>query len=216
MTGIQCGAAGALMFPAAAGGITIVDQGTVEESATITFNISLLENDVAVAVTASQDADGTEMAISGWTQIAATPNNRPGAWIGYKRMGATPDTTATIGDARVGCCWFVLRGVDTSNALDDTPATANSNSGAVDPPANTVNNIGAFQLVTGSMDGATLTSFTAPSGFTTEDFANQSSGDASAFWGWKIATATGSDDPGTFTQSATNRWRAFHVPFRAA
>ena len=80
MTGIQVGMAGSLIFPAAAG-ITLVDSGSASETNTVTFNVSLLENDIVVMFAASQDAGGDDIEPGGSiTTIAVTTNPRPGFW----------------------------------------------------------------------------------------------------------------------------------------
>lgn len=121
--------------------------GNSVAGADITLTLpTLLENDlviVASMVPRNTDID-VQMTTSGYTEVAdlhATDTNHTNLGVFYKKMGATPDTTAVTnggGDASDGpsAVFLAFRGVDTATPMDVAATTASgSNNGQANPPS---------------------------------------------------------------------------------
>lgn len=159
--------------PSENAGIFVV--GTVAGSATNGDDVTLtlptcLENDLVVVagnIPRQSDIDVT-MTTSGYTEVAdiaeTGDSNDVNLGVFYKKMGASPDTTAVFNGGNdasdgVSAVAVVLRGVDTTTPMDVTATTATGvNSVDPNPPSIDYSDTNALILVamgTGHALGAT-------------------------------------------------------------
>lgn len=122
---------------------------------TLTFDVAPQENDVVVVWGGPSIVGSSAIVTSGYTAISADQlNSQCRAW--YKRMGATPDTTV-VGDGgadardAVGYLSWVLRGVDTTTALDTAATLANGTGSSPNPPTITTVTDGAWVFAFASL-----------------------------------------------------------------
>jgi len=182
---------------------------------TLTFP-EIAENDiVVVGVVWSDTADVTPgVNTAGYTEVAelyANDNYDCNLSVSYKRMGASPDAAVSIdGNHGIGegtaAVAYILRGVDTTTALDVAVTTATGTDTAIpDPPSITPLSSGAFLVIVGGSTGVTLdNAVTPPSGFTNGVQAViADSLDASVVMASKTA-AGGAEDPGVWTDWGTD------------
>lgn len=117
-----------------------------------------------VVVSAMHPASGAGITVSGnqsgaysylWADTVSNDTRYTTARAAYKRMGATPDTTLTIGKVgsagfSAACVVMVFRGVDYFTPLDGVaPATATGiNGSAANPPSITPVTAGAWVVAT--------------------------------------------------------------------
>lgn len=109
--------------------------------------LGLQQNDLVVLITGWEDDAGTPGPVtSGYTQAAAVTNVVAGSgediklYVGYKFMGATPDTVVDVtpcAETSLGTntIAYVWRGINTSSPLAGTATTATGTGMTVDPPA---------------------------------------------------------------------------------
>lgn len=186
------------------------------------FNVSLTaltgglaaapsQNDIVIVVTAV--GDDTACDVTGYTLIATVSTTISTLWIGYKFMGATPDTSLTVtgsGSNTQGATViaYVWRNVDTTTPMDVTATTSSAtNTGIPNPPSITPVTQGAVILAAGGV-GYDSTSRTLSSSSLSNFFsvtANLSGGntDATAGVGWAVWTS-GAYDPSAFTLSGSD------------
>jgi hypothetical protein len=154
--------------------ITLV--GTVTGGATnggdVTLDlssISLLENDVVFVVGGTGNS-GTAATVetSGYTEILATATSQIDFTANYKRMGVSPDTSvvcnggASSSDGVVYVA-YVLRGVDTTTAMDAT-RTVNVSGGDPNTPSITTVTDGAWVFSVFTSESAGVVN-AAPTGY---------------------------------------------------
>lgn len=190
---------------------------------TLTFDVTPSQNDIVVVFggssrfrTPDPTAPGT-----GYTQIALnTTTTFMGAW--YKRMGASPDSSVLCqGSANAndttgyGC--YVLRGIDTTTALDVTATTAGLTTSTNPNPA----------LITSVTDDAMICVFAgsevndATPG-TVSGYSNQITATNSGVFNWTIAGATlikttaGAENPPAWSSWGNGAWYAITAAFRPA
>lgn len=107
--------------------------------------LGLQQNDLVVLITGWEDDAGTPGPVtSGYTQAAAVTNVVGGAddvklYVGYKLMGATPDTVVDVTPCAISLgtntIAYVWRGINTSTPLAGTATTATGTGITVNPPA---------------------------------------------------------------------------------
>jgi hypothetical protein len=110
---------------------------------TVTLPGGIAENDIVLVVGGHGNASGAAASIStsGYNTLdtQASAANYSGI-IAWKRMGGSPDTTVTGtggGDVSSGVAYiaYVVRGVDTSTAIDATTTEATGTSGLPNSPS---------------------------------------------------------------------------------
>lgn len=137
--------------------------GTTEQIQADTVNevinlpANLLQNDLVVVALAIAGTTDKTYRISGYTQVVdlyANDDFDANLQVGYKFMGATPDTTVTItGGTGSGVdggaiAIHVWRGIDTTTPLDVTTTTiTQTNTGIPNPPAITPTTANSVVLV---------------------------------------------------------------------
>ena len=198
------------------GGLTggATDGGAISINLT---SLNLQQGDIVLAIYSSAFYSDTNVSITGYTEISdlyyhseASQGNING-YVGYKIMGATPDTTLAIGaygDINTGNALiaYVWRGVDTTTPLDVTPTTAiapNPDSGSrPNNPSITPATAGAVVIAAlgfGRSD-STPSTYTDPDGYENlvtkgqSDNSKCSASVASKFW-----SGSGAEDPGEWT-----------------
>lgn len=142
------------------------------------------ENDLVVYLLSLAGTTDINLAVTttGYTEVAdlyANDTYDTNISVGYKFMGATPDTDiarpAGTGYALIAHVW---RGVDTSNPMDVTPTTATgTNTGVPTPPAITPTTAGAIVLClagngtlsTSAFTSSQLSNFVTITGLSTYD-----------------------------------------------
>lgn len=212
--------------------ISFVDSAVHSVVNTASFDVTLpttLEDDIVLVCVSGVRLGYQDLGVStsGYTEVAdiyANSTFDTMLSINWKRMGATPDSIVTVngcyGSAGYGTSVvvYVLRGVDTTTALDVTTTTATGTSGGVpDAPSITPVSSGALVVAVGAgppNDAA----ITAPSGYSNSIF---KAGTAS--YGNTCAVASklwagGAEDPAVWTDwtvpSASYSWCAATLAFK--
>lgn len=192
--------------------------GTTDPS--LTLPVSIAQDDVVVVAAgnaSNADANGA-MVTSGYTEEAdlfGSDSQSCNLSVFWKRMGATPDSTAVFDNTSsvgAGAVGIAFSGVDTTTALDATTTTATaSNSGTPDPPSITTNTANAWVIaVGGSSEADDVTN--APTNYSN---LIDTRGGGGTTDNWMMATreiaSAGAENPGTFADvvgSATDAWAA--------
>lgn len=214
-------------------------QGFVGSSSNINISLTSLTGGLASAPAAGDfvlvyfgNGDGglASLTISTYSQIAllnASDTNDTNLVVGYKFMGATPDTTVTFtggtaSSENAGAVYIsVWRNVDTTSPLDVTSTTATgSNSVLCNPPAITPVTAGSYIVSGGSGGHAAGTRTYSSSNLT--DFLSAGANDVydvTIGGGYNVWTS-GSFDPAQFTFSTSDStaysWAAVTVALRPA
>lgn len=147
----------------------------------------------------------------------------PGHHVAYKRMGGSPDSTVTINQVsakKQAGTIYVLRGVDTTTALDATPThNALNSNGAPDPPSITTVTANAMVVVIGLLDDDDVaSSVTAPSGYTNLIAGDTAQGStsvgATSMVASKIIATAGVEAPAAFGGGLSDNNRTITVAYR--
>jgi hypothetical protein len=144
-----------------------------------------------------------------FTQILnATNNENPGAYVGYRFVQSGDANPYVSG---VGENWeelSVVASVFRNASSFSGGATAAGSSGMPDPPSLTTT--GALWVITGHLDDDDdiVTDWAAPANYTLAAFetSGTTSGSSTAI-AYRIETLS-SDNPGAFTGSGNDQWRA--------
>jgi len=196
------------------------------------FDITLpscLENDLVIVVVGGAGPTDVDLGVStsGYAEIAdlfQTEFASMNFSVSWKRMGAIPDTTVTcignsyssaVGTAGIA---YVLRGVDTTTALDVTPTTATADNSAIpNGPAITPVTLGSLVVVCG---GSSLSdaAVTVPSGYGNHVSINVvDTNSATIAVASKEWNGTGAEDPPAWTLWSSNTlsaWCAVTIALR--
>lgn len=183
--------------------------GVTESTTTsITLPSGLQQNDIIVIASMS---DGTAQNLpSTYTNGQNGSSNSVNYQWSYKRMGATPDSTATGLSSSSIHIAMAFRNVNTTTVLDVTPPTIETNtSGMPNPPSITTVTDKCLLVAVGYLDDDVVAStVTAPSGWTLIDAAEYGSSGA----GGTIMSAylqqptAGTENAGAFGGSGTDSW----------
>ena len=189
---------------------------------------TLQENDIVfVSVTCdntmSISTEGLQTS-NGYTIIyATTTESAPAYHIGYKVMGATPDTTVTIGQesfAVIAGLIQVWRGQDLTTPMDVTAVGPDTGaSGDPTNPAITTVTDGSLVMIFAGVDDDDAVTVTEPSGYSNKVFGNTGLGGASGstvMVASKIVTTAGLETPGIWAASSDDQWKAVTVALRPA
>lgn len=138
----------------------------------------------------------------------------------YKRMGATPDSTATGLSSSSVHIAIVFRNVATAVTFDaTTPAIATNTSGMPNPPAITTVTNNAMVVAIGFLDDDVVaSSVTAPTGFTLARAAQYGSSGSggTVMAAYRLKSPAGSENAGAFGGSGTDSWVAAKLALRPA
>jgi len=198
----------------------------------VTFNFALptcLENDIVVVVVGSSSvADDPTIGVttSGYTEETELYSNDSmdsNFSVSWKRMGATPDTSVDCegtGGTSLGttAIAYVLRGVDTTTAIDVTTTTATGgNSSIPNCPSITPTTEGAWVVACG-VGAEGDSSITAPTGYTNHHAqTNNVPYDHTVAVCSKAWSGSGAEDPAPWTDWTTGTsysWCAATLAFR--
>jgi hypothetical protein len=149
---------------------------------------------------------------SGYTELADLYQNDgfdTNLWVGYKKMGSTPDTSVEVPSVSrpTSVVVQVWRGVDPVTPIDATTTTAGgTNSGIPNPPSITPTTVGATVVAAGATASAALYVSGAPSTF--YDYVGTSisfSGDVgSVGLAAKYNWSSGAVDPAAFATTGSD------------
>ena len=210
------------------------------DGADVTLTLpSMLQDDLVIVAYSVGDNDNVDltmaMVTTGYTKVADLfGNDSQDAHLGvfWKKMGATPDTTATVDtdnlagtDAATTAVCMVFRGVDTTTPMDVTPTTATGlDTFNPNPPSINHNNpAGVWTVIAGGnvqrvVGGGT---YTFPTGYTTNavDITRNDTNGTTVGAGYNTSPAD-PEDPGVMTHSGTNdvlyAWAAATLALRPA
>jgi hypothetical protein len=213
-------------------------EGSATDGADVTLNLpASQQNDLVIVAYAIGDNDNVNftmaMVTADYTPVADLFSDDlfdTNLGVFYKKMGATPDTTAVVDgqggtDAAVAAVAMVFRGVDTTTPMD-VAATTNTglDSFHPDPPSINHNNPSGVWTVIAGASGHNLGAagtYTFPTGYTTnalEDGENDTS-DVTVGMGYKESPAD-PEDPGVMTHSGIDNvgysWCAVTMALRPA
>lgn len=205
----------AITFVSEASGTEAGAQGDVS----VNLPTGLQEDDIVLAVMgcdASIDGDGLQ---TGWTTIEMSTSASPGRQIMYKRMGATPDTTATLTthSTRYICYMFqAFRGVDATTAEDTTFQT----NATLDPPSITTVTDGALVIAAMAQDDDETTVTGWPTGYTNQleqNTVNEADNfGATIAMSSKIVTTAAAENPSTYSTAVPDTQATWTVALRPA
>lgn len=216
---------------AAASGITVpttstftIASGTSSQSITLPAS---QEDDIIGVFIANENGTGaggftTATGSEGWTaDFDNLGGSGPGAGFMYKRMGASPDSSVTIGGAsnRIVCgAIVVFRGVDTTTAIDTTTVlgTLNSYTGG----AITTVTDGAMVISANYLDDDDVADTgTPPSGYTMIESVDTGADDGASGCtidlAYKIVTTAGTETPVAWT-GLDDASRTYSIALRPA
>jgi hypothetical protein len=194
-----------------------------------------LEGDIVIVAFSYTSADNTDRDLAptttGYTELADLYFNdsfEAQTYVGYKIMGATPDTAVTIpanGDTGEPStvAVHVWRNVDQTTPIDVTTTTATAgNTSIADPPSITPTTAGSVVLAIGGAASNSAYLSGVPSGYSNGVLTNATSGSAlvnSVGIGSKAWT-TGAEDPAVFSITGTDNglgsWNAVTLALRPA
>jgi hypothetical protein len=195
----------------AAAGITFIGF-TTSQLSSITLPTGLQQNDVVIICTMSPTTTVT-LPNTGWTNGQNGSSNDVRYRWSYKRMGATPDTTATNLSGTSITIAFAFRGVNTSVILDVTPpARATDDRDEANPPSitTTTNN----SMVVAVAFQRQSINLTAPTNFTLVRRSSITNGTVAA--AYRIKTPAGAENPAIFGGGADSDWVATTFALRPA
>jgi hypothetical protein len=173
-------------------------------SGTVSLPSGLQEDDIVVFIgghngTGSSGFGSAE--VTGYTTIVRSQADPLSRYVGYKVMGATPDTTFDIGAASSsgttngGIVIGAFRNVDTTTPFDVTRTTSTSSNSADCPAITTVNN-GCMILAGIVKDGSSSSESTPPTGYTLVGFERSETLNRAAVACWyKLQSTAGTEDP---------------------
>lgn len=196
---------------------TTIQNTDTATSITITKPTDTAENDVMYAHISLAASGGTP-ALSGWTVVPNTQVFHDGGTsaILEKIAGASEPsdyTFAWTGGSRAVGGIVTVQGNDSTTPTAANPTTATGGSANPDPPASGAVALGDYlALAFTCLEGKTRT-FTPPTNYGEEwDHANSGAGSQIDHESQSMAsrelTAITSEDPGTFTASASDGWAA--------
>jgi len=208
-------------------GTTLTSFGNNGGNATINLSsLGLQENDVVFVSSAAPRVTGATPAVvtSGYspavTAHLGSTSNRPSIGVWYKVMGATPDGSVEVsGDTSsttdTTIIAIALRGVDTSNVLDQTSTTAGETSSTnPDPPAIVTQTNGAWVLVWANtivLDSIVLP----PTNYENATLVNgNDTVDHTHLLATREITSAGTENPGVFNGVDSGYWYAITVAVR--
>lgn len=210
--------------------ITIVGTPQVGSAAngadvTLTFSTTPSQNDVVIVFGGHSYTFGGAATApgTGYTQIGLYSSGGAlffGAW--YKRMGASPDSSVVCKGSGVssdstayGC--YVLRGVDTTTAMDAAGTTAGLSVGT-NPDAASIttvtDNAWVIPVAGSKVNDAAIT---APSGYSNHYTIAQADTASMTVAGATLEkTTAGAENPASWTNWATGSWYAITIAVRPA
>lgn len=197
---------------AASGNITFIGSSQ-STGTTITLPTGLQQNDIVIIASMSDDV-AQNLPNTSWINIQNGNTNSVQYRWSYKRMGATPDTTATNLSSSSVAIAFAFRGVATTGQFDvTTPAIATNTIGMPDPPSITTVTNNAMVVVVGFLDDDAVTA-TAPTNFTLARTANYGNGTVMA--AYRVKSPAGTEDAGVFGGGGSDSWVAGTLAFKPA
>lgn len=189
----------------------------------LTFGPTLLQGDIVVLVGGSSFTTTVGTTTTGYADAVPAflvSGNSRQLWVGYKIMGASPDTSVSCngsGNTLFGTAYtaFYFRGVDGATPLDATATTASALSGAPDAPSITTVTDNAIVLACGA--GISDASITVPTGYSNQTQGNSGGvgGTATAAAAWKAIASHGAEDPAAWGGWSSS-WCAASVALRQA
>lgn len=208
------------------GHVTVVAQktayvptGTAGAPYSVSLPSGIQPNDVVVVATCIDINVGNVIGYS--TVFSLSSDVPPGGYVGYKRMGATPDTELLVSQNNtrpVAVAIQVFRGVEAS--IVDGQASSTGTSGYPTPPAVTTTRPNSLFIVVGGFDDQNIAgSVVAPAGFANLIAAqgNLNTGFSSTVaMASKEVSAPGSVTPGAFGGGDGSGWVAISLALKAA
>jgi hypothetical protein len=185
---------------------------------------TLLENDVVVIVGGTRHSSGADAGVStsGYTEALDTTDSSGlmNLSVSWKRMGASPDSSATCqgsGHADYGSSYtaLILRGVDTSTALDATTTSA-VGIGAPNSPSITTVTDGAW-VISGFLGDVNDGITTPPTDYTSGTTSTVSETFPTvAGLAYKAITPAGAENPGAWSSISATTYIAVTIAIRPA
>jgi len=186
---------------------------------TVTIPGTPQENDIVLLSRVCDNAlDAATISEVGYNEIAQDPaNSNPGRSVAWKRMGASPDSSITVGGEGTFAQSYICRlyrDVDTSTAVDNTPAHSSGASGTPDCASYTTITNGARRVLIGFLDDDSVTATEAPTGY--GSLATSNNTGRSLMQAERDEATAGADDPGLWTTAGNDEWYAIHFAWRPA
>lgn len=185
----------------------------------------LAQNDIVIIVGGHpEETVAAGVSTSGYTELLDTSEGTPNGVrlsANWKRMGASPDTTATgtgSGNALHGTCYiaYAFRGVDTTTAIDATITSASAGTGDPNSPSITTVTNGAVVVSAWINRSSGVSAVTGPSGYSDPQWYS-ATGNVRPTVGlaWKAVVA-GTENPGPWDVDNEDDWIAVSIALRPA
>jgi len=202
--------------------------GTINNggNVTLTFNVTPSEGDVVVVFVGTYyyDAQLPSVVTSGYQTIANNYFNsaqKPALGAFYKVMTSSPDSNVQVAGngstyTPTNAIAYVLRGVNTSNVLDQTSVWVTDSGSSPNPTSITTQTDKAWVFAVGS-----ISIFDATAG-SIANYSNNYSTSTNETYDDSLAAATkevspaGSENPGTWGGWSAGSWICFTIAIRPA
>jgi hypothetical protein len=194
---------------AAPTGIFLVGSSQSTGSTSITLPTGLAQNDLVFIMSTSNSASPTLP--TGYTNGQNGTNGNCRYRWAYKRMGATPDTTATNITSAAITIAFVYRNVNLTTIFNATASSATGGSGMPNAPTRTSTLNNCMFVALGFLADDAVTA-TAPANYTLVRTANYAGGTSMA--AERLLAVAGASDPAAFGGGGSDDWFAVQFALR--
>ena len=190
----------------------------------ITFGTPPIQDDLVIVFGGHGITHSSTVGVTtgGYTTLINDAAAAPALFLGYKFMGASPDTTVTgIGEGNVndvtGYSYMIFRGVDLTMPFDVSHTTASGNSTNPNPPGITSITNEAM-IIACALSMSNDSAFNIPSGYDDGRIfgLNETTDDLSIGIAWKAQATAGAEDPGTFNPWNSALWKTVTLALRPA
>jgi hypothetical protein len=178
-------------------------------STTITLPTGLAQNDLVFIMTTSETVSPTLP--TGYTNGGNGTNNDVRYRWAYKRMGATPDTTASNITSTGVSIAFVYRNVNTTTIFNAAAALSTGGSGMPNPPSRTSTLNNCMFVALGFLGRDSVTA-TAPANYELVNTANYA--DGTSMVAERFLPVAGASDPAAFGGGGSDDWAAYQFALR--
>jgi len=194
---------------AAPTGIFLIGSSQSNGSTTITLPSGLQENDLVFIMGTSNSANITLP--TGYTNGQNGTNGNCRYRWAYKRMGATPDTTASNITSAAITIAFVYRNVNLTTIFDAAASSATGGSGMPNAPTRTSTTNNSMFVALGFLADDAVTA-TAPANYTLVRTGNYAGGTSMA--AERLLAVAGASDPAAFGGGGSDDWFAVQFALR--
>lgn len=209
-------------------GIEYVTGTTSQSGGTMTLS-GIQSGDVVLLFGATDSGDMSNTDPSGWSEgttnsTGAQPNNDnvPDTSFYYIVSSGTSVSANNLTDPGSGAVYVMMafRGVNTTTVFNTTTQESGGATGNPDSPSITTTTNGCMIVSVGFLDDDdSASSATAPSGYTlgpTEDTGANNGSGATIMTAYLLQSTAGAVNPGAFSSSGNDEWKAYTIALNPA